>query len=467
MRAILTALTLTLLPPAVATAAPDDPAIHTFTLDNGLQGVVIEDHRAPVVTNMMWYRVGSADEPPGQSGIAHFLEHLMFKATETLEDGEFSRIVAENGGQENAFTSYDYTGYFQRIAADRLDLVMGMETDRMVNLAPSAEGVLSERDVVLEERRQVVENSPGGPFGEQRQAALYLNHPYGRPVIGWEHEMEEFTRDSAMAFYREHYAPNNAILVVAGDVEPEEVERLAEKHFGSIPASEAIEPRVRPQEPPQRAARRVEYRDPRVRQPYIVRSYLAQPREAGDQDEAAALAVLAELLGGSGITSVMAQQLVLEEDIALDAGAYYSETALDPQSFGVYVVPKPGVSLAEAEARMDAVIARFIREGPDPAQLERIKTRIRAAEIYQLDNQQGRAREIGAALTSGLTLADVEAWPEQMAAVTAEDVQAAAREVFRPEASVTGWLMAPEEAAPNAEETPLPVRDDVEMEVAQ
>ncbi len=466
MRAILTVLGLMLLTPHQLAAAPD-PAISTFTLDNGLTGVVIEDHRAPIVTSMVWYRVGSADEPPGQSGIAHFLEHLMFKATDTLQDGEFSRIVAENGGQENAFTSYDYTAYFQRIAADRLDLVLGMEADRMGNLAPTPEGVLSERDVVLEERRQRIGNDPGGLFGEQRSAALYLNHPYGRPVIGWQHEIEAYTRDEALAFYRAHYAPNNAVLVVAGDVTPAEVERLAEKHFGPIPASDAVEPRLRPQEPPPAAARRVEYRDPRVRQPYVIRSYLAPQRKAGDQDEAAALSVLAELLGGSGITSVMGRQLQLEEGVALDAGAYYSDTGLDPQSFGLYVVPKPGVSLGEAEARMDAVIADFIEEGPDPAQLERIKTRIRAAETYALDDQQARARRAGEALTTGLTLADVEAWPERLQAVTAEDVLEAARTVFRPEASVTGWLMAPEGVEPANEQAPLPVSDALDTEVSR
>lgn len=450
--AVLQAIVLAWLPFALAAQAPEPPAAapaldaaaaadtQSFMLDNGMMGVVIEDRRAPIVTSMIWYRVGSADEPPGQSGIAHYLEHLMFKATETLEEGEFSSIVAENGGQQNAFTSTDYTGYFQRISADRLDLMLGLEADRMVNLAPSPEGALAERDVVLEERRQVVENSPSGPFNEQRNAALFLNHPYGHPVIGWRHEMEEFTLDQALAFYRMHYAPNNAILVVAGDVDAAEVERLAQKHFGPIPASDAVPPRIRPQEPDHLAPRRMEYRDARVREPYVSRNYLAPVREPGDQAPAAALEVLAQVLG-SGITSVMAQELQLAQGIALDAGAYYSDVAVDPQSFGVYVVPKPGVDLAEAEARLDELIARFIEEGPDPAQLERIKTRIMAAEIYALDNQQARARRVGAALVSGLTLMDVAEWPDLLQAVTAEDVQEAARAVFRPEASVTGWLM--------------------------
>jgi len=436
-------LVVLLVAPAFAVAAPDG-TIRTFMLDNGMQGVVIEDRRAPVVTHMVWYRVGAADEPPGQSGIAHFLEHLMFKATDTLGDGEFSRIVAANGGDDNAFTSSDMTAYFQRIAPDRLDLVMGMEADRMVNLDPGPAGVLSERDVVLEERRQVVENTPGGPFNERMRALSFVNHPYGRPVIGWEHEMMEYDYEMAMAFYREHYAPNNAILVVAGDVDAAEVEALAIKHFGPIPASDAIVPRVRPQEPPQIAARRMVMEDERVREPYVMRRYPAPQRRPGDQEEAAALEVLAELLGGSGITSVMARTLELEEGVALGSGAWYSGTSVDPQSFTLYVAPKPGVDLAEAEARMDALLARFVAEGPDPEQLERVKTGIRASEIYKLDSQNSRAREVGRALISGLTVADIEAWPDLLQEVTAEDVQSVAAEIFRPEASVTGWLKAPD-----------------------
>ena len=438
----ITALALTML--AVLPARASD--ITSFVLPNGMQGVVIEDHRAPVVTHMVWYRVGSADDPAGQSGLAHFLEHLMFKATGTLEDGEFSRIVRENGGEDNAFTSTDYTAYFQRIAADRLELVMAMEADRMVGLAPGAAGVLAERDVVLEERRQVVENSPGGPFGELRQAVMYLNHPYGRPVIGWAHEIAALDEARAMDFYRAHYAPNNAILVVTGDVDPTEVERLALAHFGPIPASEAIGPRQRAQEPPHLGARRFEMRDARVRRPQVSRSYLAPVRRPGDQREAAALRLLADLLGGSGITSVIGQRLQREEEIALGGGASYSDLGLDPKAFALQVTPKPGVSLAGAEARLDAVIARFLEEGPDPAQLERVRTRVRAAEVFGLDSQMGRARRVGAGLASGLTLADIEAWPQLLQEVTAEEIVAAARAVLRPESSVTGWLMGPEEA---------------------
>jgi zinc protease len=370
----------------------------------------------------------------------------MFKGTDRLADGAFSRVVAANGGEDNAFTTPDYTAYHQRIAADRLDLVMGMEADRMVNLDPGEGAVLSERDVVLEERRQRVGNTPDGLFGEALEAALYVNHPYRHPVIGWEHEVAGLGREAAMAFYRAHYAPNNAILVVAGDVKPEEVQRLAEAHFGPIPPA-AIAPRLRPQEPPPVAARRIVMEDAWVREPYVARLYPATQRKPGAQAEAAALTVLAELLGGSGITSVMARGLELGDGIALDSGADYSGIGVDPQSFSFYVAPKPGVGLDEAEARLDALIADFLAEGPDPAQLARIQTRMLAAEIYDLDRQQGRARRVGAALATGLTLDDVAARPRLLQAVTPADVQAAATATFRPEASVTGWLTAPDQGA--------------------
>jgi zinc protease len=448
MRPAVLALALLLLPAAAPAAAEaGDDGISTFELANGLKGVVIEDHRAPVVTHMVWYRVGAADDPPGLSGLAHFLEHMMFKGTATLGEGEFSRIVRAHGGQDNAFTSFDYTGYFQRIAAGYLDLVMEMEADRMANLDPPPASAVSELAVVIEERRQVVESRPGGIFNEQRRAIQFLNHPYQRPVIGWMHEIEALTLDAAMDFYAEHYGPNNAILIVAGAVTPEEVEALAERHYGPIPPNSAVGERARPAEPEQIAARRVEYIDPRVQNPYVIRTYLAEPRRSGDQAEAAALTVLAEVLGG-GITSVLARELRVEEDFALDVGAFYGDTALDLTTFGIYVTPNPGIDLAEAEARMDAVIERFLEEGPDPAQIERIKAQLRADEIYARDNQQARARGIGIALTSGLTIEDVRAWPEALQAVTAEDVMAAAEAVFRPERSVTGWLRGDGTAAP-------------------
>jgi zinc protease len=427
---------LSLASPALAETVTD------FTLPNGLQVVVIEDHRAPVVVHMVWYRVGAADEPPGHSGIAHFLEHLMFKGTDEVPSGKFSEIVQAQGGSDNAFTSWDYTAYFQRVAADRLDLVMKLEADRMRDLRLTQEDVATERAVILEERTTRTDSDPGALFGEQAQAAQYLNHPYGIPIIGWRHEIEQLDRDDALAFYRRFYAPNNAVLVVAGDVTPDEVKRLAEQHYGPLAPTEGLPPRLRPSEPPQLAERRLSMADPRVAQPYVARSYLAPERNSGAQDKAAALTILAYLLGGSGTTSVLARKLTFDTQTAVYASAFYSGDTLDVGTFGLIVAPAPGVSLPQAEAAMDEAIAQFLKDGVDPAALDRIKTQIRAEQIYADDNTSALANLYGEALAIGLTVADVQAWPDVLQAITAEDVMAAAQEVLDRRTAVTGYLEA-------------------------
>lgn len=439
MRLLIAALVLF----AATLPARAEEQVTGFTLDNGMEVVVIEDHRAPVVVHMVWYRAGSADEPPGESGVAHFLEHLLFKGTKTLAPGEFSATVARNGGTDNAFTSYDYTAYFQRVAADRLELMMKMESDRMVNIQLGPDDILTERDVIIEERNQRVENSAGALFREQMRAAQYLNHRYGVPIIGWRHEMPELTLEDALSFYGKHYAPNNAILIVAGDVTPDEVRALAEKYYGAIPANPDLPERVRAQEPDQMAERRMVFEDPRVAQPYVTRSYLAPERDSGAQEEAAALTILAEVLGG-GTTSVMAEKLQFENQIAVQSGAWYGGTSLDDTTFNLFVVPVPGVTLEEAESAMDDVLADFLNSEIDPAQLDRIKMQIRAAGVYEQDNVGSLANKYGRALTQGLTIEDVQAWPDILEAVTEEDIMAAAAKVFDRNNAVTGWLRAPE-----------------------
>ena len=417
--------------------------VTTHSLDNGMEIVVIEDTRAPVVVHMVWYRVGSADEPEGVSGIAHFLEHLMFKATDTLESGELSRTVAANGGSDNAFTSYDYTAYFQRVASDRLELMMEMEASRMDGLRLVPEDIPTERDVVIEERNQRTENSPGALFGEQRRAAQFLHHPYGIPIIGWKHEAHNLSLEDANAFYEAHYAPNNAILVVAGDADPAEVIAMAEEHYGALPPNPAIGPRDRVDEPPQLAERRLVMEDPRVAQPYVIRTYLAPERDPGDQRRAAALTLLAEILGGTGATSVLGEKLQFETRTSIYTSAFYRGLSLDDTTFGLVIVPAEGVRLEEAEAALDGAVAEFLEEGVDPDQLDRIKMQLRASLIYESDNIQSLARRYGAALTSGLTVDDVEAWPDILQEVTAEEIVAAGRSVFDRTRSVTGWLRAP------------------------
>lgn len=426
------------------TAAAD--TVSHFTLQNGMEVVVIEDHRAPVVTHMVWYKIGRADEAPGHSGIAHFFEHLMFKGTKDVPSGEFSATVAKHGGTDNAFTSNDYTAYFQRVAVDRLDLMMTMEADRMVNLNMSEEEVKTEREVILEERNQRVDSDPGALMQEQMAAAQFLNHPYGIPVIGWRHEIAALTRDDALDFYRAYYAPNNAILVVAGDVNPQDVLAMAETHYGPLPPSDKIKPRLRPSEPPQLAERRMTMVDERVAQPYVVRNYLAPERNAGDQKQAAALTVLAELLGGSGTTSVFARALQFDTQIAVYTSAFYGGASVDPDTFGIVVVPAQGVSLTDAEAAVDGVLAKFMTDGVNAADLARIKTQIKASEIYGKDSAGGLARTYGAALAIGLTVQDVQDWPTILQSVTAEDVMAAAKLVLSRSNAVTGFLTNEETA---------------------
>jgi len=440
-RSLTAACLLALAGPALA----DD--VTTFTLNNGLDVVVIEDHRAPAVTQMVWYRIGAADEPPGHSGIAHFLEHLMFQGTDDMAEGAFSATVEENGGTDNAFTSWDYTAYFQRVAADRLDLMMKMEADRMRDLQLTEDDVTTERQVILEERSQRTDGDPGSLLNEQMAAAQFMNHPYGIPVIGWRHEMAALSRQDALDFYQANYAPNNAILIVAGDVQPDEVRALAEKHYGPLAPSDRIKPRERPQEPPQLAERRLVMQDERVSEPYLVRSYLAPERNTGDQRKAAALTILAELLGGNQTNSVLARNLQFDRQVAVWSAAFYDGTSVDPDTFGLYVSPVPGVSLADAEKAMDEVIAGFLESGPDPAQFARIKTQVRAAEIYGRDSAGGLARLYGQALSVGLTVQDVQDWPEILQSITEDEVMAAAREVLNRDNAVTGWLTPPQETA--------------------
>lgn len=442
IRAPLSFLACILALPVAAQGIEDQ--VTTFSLENGMDVVVIEDHRAPVVQQMVWYRAGAADEAPGVSGVAHFLEHLLFKATDTLESGELSATVTANGGNDNAFTSYDYTAYFQRVAADRLPLMMEMESDRMRNIRLTETDILNERNVILEERNQRIENNPRALFAEEMQAVQYYNHPYGIPVIGWLHEMETLDMDDVMRFYDRFYAPNNAILVVTGDVEPDEVRALAEQTYGQIAPNPDLKPRMRPQEPPQRGERRFIYEDPRVAQPSISRSYLAPERDAGAQETAAALEILAELLGG-GTTSFLNETLQFDQKLVVYAGAYYNGMSLDDTTFNLVAVPVPGVSLEETETALDAALQEFLAAPINGDDLNRIKAQLKAAEIYERDSVDSVGRLYGAALTSGLTVEDVQAWPEILQAVTEEDVKAAAEMVLNRNNAVTGWLMRAEE----------------------
>src|ERR1700742_3100414 len=433
---------------AQTTVTSEPPA--TFTLSNGLKVVVIPDHRTPVVTEMIWYKVGSADETPGKSGLAHFLEHLMFKGTSKHPAGEFSQTVLNVGGNENAFTTADYTAFYQRVPREQLGKMMDFEADRMTGLVLKDENVLPERDVVLEEYNMRVANNPDARLNEQMMAALYLNHPYGRPVIGWHQEIEKLSREDALAFYRRFYAPNNAILVIAGDVTVDVVRPMVEATFGKVAPQPSIPARrIRPQEPEPIAPRTVTFADPRVEQPAVKRYYLVPSSTTAAAGESPALDVLAQLMGG-GNNSYLNRALVVDHPLAVAASASYQSASLDATQFVVAAVPKAGVEFAEIEQAFDKVIWDIAQHPPAAEDLERVKTQLIAEAIYAQDNQATLARWYGGGLTTGSSIEDIRSWPDRIRAVTAEQVRAVAERWLDRKRSVTGYLI--KDTAPKREE---------------
>ncbi len=419
--------------------------ISYFSLENGLDVVVIEDHRAAVITHMLWYKVGAADELAGKSGIAHFLEHLMFKGTQNIAPGEHSKIIAKNGGQDNAFTGQDYTCYYERLAADRLELAMQLEADRMVNLTLSDDVLLPERDVVREERKQRTDNKPDAIHFEQMNASLFLSHPYAVPIIGWDHEIATLNRDDAMAFYKRHYAPDNATLVIAGDVTPERVLELAQKHYGSIEPGN-IAKRKRVVEPPHMCPRRVDMFDERVEQPQWIKQYLAPSAkvanaELTNQSEALQLAML--LLAGSS-TSHLYVDLVVEKQVAVAAGGWYNSVAMDYSPIGLYAIPREPFGLDHMAELVDASVAEFIETGPSDGAIERAKTLMVAESLYARDNQTTMARMIGSALSCDMSLDDVLDWPTRIEALSKQQILTALDKYIDENASVTGHLAGDE-----------------------
>lgn len=431
--------------------------ISSFTLENGLQVVVIPDHRAPVVTQMIWYHVGSADEAAGKSGIAHFLEHLMFKGTKTYPAGEFSAKVAAIGGQENAFTSYDYTAYFQRVTPDALEMVMGYESDRMANLVLNEEAVKTERDVILEERSMRVDSNPAAMLMENTDATLFYNHPYRVPVIGWRQEMEKLSLKDAIDFYQQYYTPNNATLVIAGDVTPERVRDLVMKTWAKIPKRAEVLPRDRPQEPVKHAARIVTLHDERVSTPsfrisWLVPSYANEKRFPNvKKGDAPALDLLGEILGGS-LRSRLYQELIVKQGIASNTGASYDGDALDDGTFSVYGSPQTGKTLAEVEKAVDAQVARIIKDGVTQEELDQARNRFLKAVIFARDSQSGMARIYGSALSVGQNIEDIQKWPDLIKSVTVEQIRDAASRYLVKDQSVTSYLLPPDTEPENAGE---------------
>ncbi len=410
----------------------------SFTLKNGMQVVTIPNHRAPVISHMVWYKVGAVDEVAGTSGLAHFFEHLMFKGTDKFPNGSYSLTVGKLGGNDNAFTTQDYTTYFANISKQHLEKIMEMEADRMTNLKLTDEMVASERMVVIEERRQRVENNPAARFRERIMEALYPgNHPYGRPTIGYMNELEQLNRDQALGFYKQWYAPNNAILVIAGDVTADEIKPLAEKYFGVLEAKPDIHQNV-PLAPPVTEPKRLTLNDPQVRTPQIQRYYRASRNSR-------ALEVLAEIFGSSS-TSRLYKSLVVEQKLASSAGAGYdSLSRLNHTNFALVAAPNSGVNPERVESALDAEVQKLLKDGVTDVEVATAKQRLIASSVYDRDSLQGPAMQFGQALISGLTLDDVEYWPHRIGKVTRDEVNAAIKAVFDGESKpVTGVLLPAE-----------------------
>lgn len=414
-------------------------ASESFTLSNGLRIVVVTNHKIPAVTHLICYAIGAKDDPYGKSGIAHFLEHLMFKGTDKFKKGAFSSLVAKNGGNDNAYTSHDYTAYFQTIAKDKLPLVMELEADRMRSMTFDQQEIAKERDVILEERSARTDNDPKALLFEQMSATLFLNHPYGRPVIGWRHEMEGLTRDDAETLYRTYYAPNNALLIVAGDITASELQPLAEKFYGGLQKS-LIPPRLELREPPALTRRNVELASRNVNVPEIVRFYLAPNTRPDNYKESAALTVLDHILGG-GDTSRLYQSLVMDKALAASVSTGYDPLNLGPSVFSLSVTPRQGQPLESLEKALDAELHIFLKQGITKEELMRSKKLLRADNIYAKESFKTLAFLFGHVLSSGLTTEYLEEWENIINDVTLEDVNSAAQRLLVAEKSVTGRLL--------------------------
>ncbi|HEY2836579.1 MAG TPA: pitrilysin family protein, partial [Rhizomicrobium sp.] len=368
-----------------AAAAPQASAqTFQFSLPNGMQVLVIPDHRAPVVTQMLWFKVGAVDDPPGISGVAHFFEHMMFRGTKQVPGDLYAQTIAKNGGEDNAFTTHDYTAFYEQIAADRLKLAMDLEADRMANLDLSDNNVTTERDVVLEERRMRVENNPQAMLGEQMEAALHMSHPYGRPVLGWAEEVRHIDKMSAQDFYKHHYAPNNATLIVAGDVTPEQIRVMAQAAYGKLP-SRPLQPRAEFAEPPRLTETRITLVRPDVQVPLMERVYRVPSYAQASPGQAESFETLAQVMGGDQ-TATLYRVLVEEKKLATDAGASYDGYARDAGEFSVYAVPRTGVSLETLEKAIDQVMQGFTSTQAKASDLTRAKTQLVASVTYRRDS---------------------------------------------------------------------------------
>jgi zinc protease len=417
------------------------------TLPNGLRIIVKEDRRAPVAVHMVWYRVGAMDEKDGTTGVAHLLEHMMFKGTKKLKVGEFNEIVARAGGSDNAFTSQDYTAYFQRVPSAALPRMIELEADRMRNVVITDQEFERELKVVMEERRLRTDDKPQAQLYEQLMASAFIAHPYRRPVIGWMNDLENMRPDDARDWYRRWYAPNNAYVVVVGDVDHKQVFDLVKKQYGKM-KSQPLPVRKTTAEPQQMGQRRIVVKAP-AEMPQLLMAWKA-PRLADVENdrEPYALEVLAGILDGHG-ASRLSRNLVRGSQVATETGAYYDSTARGEATFVLGGAPASGKTVAELEAALRAELQRIADEGVSDAELERIKTQTIASQIYKRDSTYVQAMEIGRIEAAGYHWRDADRMLDKLRTVTAAEVQAVARKYFGDD-TLTVAVLEPQPLDPNA-----------------
>ena len=415
----------------------------SFTLKNGMQVVLLENHRAPVVSHMVWYRIGAADEPLGVSGVAHFLEHLMFTGTEKIPPGTYSETIKKHGGQDNAFTSQDYTAYYQNISVDKLPMVMRMEADRMQNLQLTEDIVLRERKVILEERNERTDNNPGALLREAVNSALFANHPYSIPVIGWKHEMEKLSLQDALDFYNAHYRPGNAILIVGGDISLESLKELAEQYYGNLKNPEDTgnkpSPRIWTSPAPLKTDAVITMRDKKVQAPMYQKTYRAPRGDYG-------MELLSNVLG-EGTTSRLYKKLVIEQKIATSVGSSYDPIQYGPGTFTLYAAPAPDVAVERVEKAIDEMLEDIKQTGVTAEELSDAKSRLVNSAIYARDSLQYPAMIFGRVLTAGFEADYVETWTDRIEATTAEEVAKAAETIFAKDKHAVIGILLPEKQA--------------------
>lgn len=412
----------------------------TFTLNNGMQVVLIPNNRAPVVTHMLWFKAGAMDEPYGKSGIAHYLEHLMFKGTEQLAPGEFSTTVKKLGGEHNAFTSWDYTAYFESVSVQHLETIMRMGAGRMQNLSPPEKDIHSELNVVIEERRQNIENNPKRHFREQLRTALYPHHPYGKPIIGWMPEIEKLGWEDAREYYDAWYTPANAILVVSGAVTRDELKALSSEIYGQIPARSVPE-RTKALHTGHNGQVQISAADPEIHQPELYRLYKV-PGWTLNKEDSKRLDILSVVLGG-GSGSRLYNALVIEQKLATRLYVYYDGFQRDTSELAIHAVPAEGVALEDLDAAIDAEILKLVEDGISEEEFQRAVNQLLADAIYARDSLSGPAMIVGRAMITGVSLDDIETWPEQIEAVSRGDVSVVADKYLNPlsvQNYVTGYL---------------------------